>query len=123
MPILNIEIVLRPGEALPAELAKTLAERAAQVFGAAPGTVWVKLKTIDADNYAENGIGTETYHPVFVAVLKAKLPTPEQMQEEVTALSATIAEACDRPTEIVHVLYEPAGVGRIAFGGRLRGSG
>ncbi|MCI0334447.1 MAG: hypothetical protein L0228_14610 [Planctomycetes bacterium] len=122
MPILDIEIVLRPGEALPADLAKTLAELATQVFGAAPGTIWVKLKTIDADNYAENGVGTETYHPVFVGVLKAKLPTLEQIQAEVTALTAVIAEACGRPQENVHVLYEPEGAGRIAFGGKLRGS-
>ena len=44
MPILDVELVLEPGEALRPELAGELADQAGEVFGAAPGTTWVKLR-------------------------------------------------------------------------------
>ncbi len=39
---------------------------------------------------------------------------------EVRRLTDAIAAACGRPAENVHLVYAPAGRGRVAFGGRLR---
>jgi phenylpyruvate tautomerase PptA (4-oxalocrotonate tautomerase family) len=120
MPILDVELVLEPSEALRPELASELADRAGEVFGAAPGTTWVKLRAISADHYAENQTGRPAdVYPVFVSVIKAKLPPLNERQREVTQLTEAIARICRRPPENVHVLYLPEGAGRMAFGGRL----
>ena len=120
MPILDVELVLRPDEDLPANLARQIAVRAGEVFAAPPGTTWVKLRTLAATHYAENDAehGLDVY-PVFVTVLKAQLPEPAALQAEVAALTDALAEACGRPPENVHILYLPAGAGRMAFGGKL----
>ena len=60
MPILDVEIVLEPGESLRPELAGELADRVGEVFGAAPGTTWVKVRAIPAEHYAENQTGHPT---------------------------------------------------------------
>jgi phenylpyruvate tautomerase PptA (4-oxalocrotonate tautomerase family) len=120
MPILDVEIVLEPGEALRPGLAGELADRAGEVFGAAPGTTWVKLRAISADHYAENQTGRPAdVFPVFVSVLKAKLPPLNERQREVTRLTEAVARVCRRAPENVHILYLPEGAGRMAFGGTL----
>lgn len=120
MPILDVELVLRPDESLPADLARQIAVRAGEVFAAPPGTTWVKLRTLAATHYAENEAEPgPAVSPVFVTVLKAHLPEPAALQAEVAALTEAIAAACGRPPENVHILYLPPGVGRVAFGGKL----
>ena len=118
MPILDVEIVLKPSEMLSRDLAPELANRAGEVFGAAPGTTWVKVSAIAAEHYAENGGPPEGVYPVFVSVLKAKLPTAAELQTEIASLTAAVAQVCARPPENVHVIYLPEGSGRVAFGGK-----
>jgi hypothetical protein len=43
----------------------------------------------------------------------------DEMKREVAALAAAVGAACHRPTEEVHLFYEPPGRGRVAFGGKL----
>lgn len=119
MPILNIEIVLHPAELSDPGLAAALAERAGAAFGAAPGTTWVRLHYLPAGQYAEDGGPAEEIAPVFVSVLKARLPPAEALPAEAARLAEAIAAVCGRPAENVHIIYEPAGAGRVAFGGRL----
>jgi phenylpyruvate tautomerase PptA (4-oxalocrotonate tautomerase family) len=120
MPILDIEVVLEPGEALRPELAGELADRAGEVFDASPGTTWVKVRAIPAEFYAENQtIRPNDVYPVFVSILKAKLPPLDEHQREVTRLTEAVARICRRPLENVHILYLPEGAGRVAFGGRI----
>lgn len=119
MPILDVEVVLRPGESLRPTLAADIANRAAEVFGSPPGRTWVKLHLIQANHYAEDGQTAVGRHPVFVSVLKSQPPSPEIMPAEVEQLTHAIAEACARPADNVHLIYQPAAVGRVAFGGRL----
>jgi len=120
MPILDIEIVLRPGERLRAGLAAEIADRAGEIFGTPKGRTWVKLHPIRPEHYAENGAGPDNeISPVFVSVLRARLPEPEPMQTEVTFLIETIALACARPPGNVHIIYQPAAAGRVAFGGKV----
>ncbi len=114
MPILDVDIV----GAADLDLAQKIADAAGQVFHTPAGETWVRLRSPDA--YAENG-GTlpEGVRPVFVSVLKAQPPTGEELALEVQALTEAVAHACGRPPENVHVLYAPAALGRVAFGGRL----
>lgn len=121
MPILDIEIILKPGEELAPGLARGLADRLGEVFGAAPLTTWVKVRSIPAEQFAENKMDfAQATYPVFVAVLKTKLPSPEQMPYEISQLTPLIAHLCSREPEHVHILYLPEGSGRIAFGGSLQ---
>lgn len=103
-----------------AGLAAEIADRGGEVFGSPPGNTWIKLRPIPCDHYAENGVGPpDGVYPVFVLVLKARLPAPDPLRAEVSRLAAAIAEATGRPVENVHIAYLPAGAGRVAFGGEL----
>lgn len=119
MPILNIEIVMRPGENLPPGLATELADRTGEIFDSPAGNTWVKVYLIPAEYYAENSSAPNGIFPVFVSVLKAKRPSPDALQVEVNRLTTAIAQICNRPQENVHIIYSPEGRGRVAFGGNL----
>jgi phenylpyruvate tautomerase PptA (4-oxalocrotonate tautomerase family) len=120
MPILDIEMVICQDEALAPGLAADIADRSGEVFGSPPGSTWVKLRAIPCDHYAENGGGPpDGVYPVFVSVLKARLPAPDALRAEVARLTAAVAEATGRPAENIHIIYLPAGAGRVAFGGEL----
>ena len=120
MPILEVEIVLRPTEMLPSDLAARLAECAGAIFGSSPGETWVKVRTIPAEQYAENDSQLpEGFYPVFVSILQARQTPLAAQQAEVAELTASIAHVCGRPTESIHLFYQPEGQGRVAFGGKL----
>ena len=119
MPILVVEIVTRPQEKLAPSLPKVLADITGEIFGSQAGGTWVRLHTLPADRYAEGPGESGEYFPVFVTVLKASLPSAEVLQAEVARLTRAIARACARPEENVHIVYQPAASGRVAFGGRL----
>jgi phenylpyruvate tautomerase PptA (4-oxalocrotonate tautomerase family) len=120
MPILQVEIVLRAGEVLPDRLAADIADRAAQVFGAAPGRTWVRLHALPRDQYAEDGGGpSRGVYPVFAGVLHRQRPAGDDLRQEVGRLTTVIAEACGRPPENVHLFYEPDALERVSFGGKL----
>jgi phenylpyruvate tautomerase PptA (4-oxalocrotonate tautomerase family) len=118
MPILDVEIILQPDETLPIYLAAELAEAAGHVFNSAPGETWVKLKSIPAGQYAENG-SPSGVTPVFVSVLKARHADLETTRIEVARLTMLVARLCLRPAENVHIIYLPEGLGRVAFGGQI----
>lgn len=119
MPILDVQIVLRPRESIRPKLAAELAKRAGEIFKSPQGSTWVKVHAIAATNYAENDGGPTLVYPVFVSVLKARMPSPDQLKSEVEQLTKAVARACTRPEENVHILYLPEGAGRVAFGGRI----
>ena len=120
MPILEVEIVMRPGEWMRDNLAAEIAERAAAVFRAPAGRTWVRLRTLAPEGYAEDAGGPPPdVYPVFLSVLKAEMPPADELATEIADLTRAIAVACDRPPQNVHIHYEPAARGRMAFGGRL----
>ena len=122
MPILDVEIVAPDSTpSLPADLTQSLAEAAAQVFDSPPGRVWVKLRMIPSAEYAENGGTPPDVYPVFVTVLKSRVPERSVLEDEVTQLTEVIAMILERPVENIHIFYQPDGAGRVAFGGRLVG--
>lgn len=120
MPILEVEVVTGPDETAPPDLARRLADAAAEAMAQPPGRTWVRLRTLPAGLYAEDGGGPPAgVRPVFVSVLKARRPAADALAEEAARLAAALAAACGRPVENVHILYEPDAAGRIAFGGEL----
>ena len=78
------------------------------------------MHLMPCDHYAENGGGpNDGVFPIFVSVLKARLPAPDVLRAEVDGLTAAVAEATGRPAVHIRIVYLPAGAGRMAFGGEL----
>jgi len=117
MPIVDIEIVYEDG-VLPPKLPLRLADAIGKVLGSRPQGTWVKLRVLSHEHYAENG-ASETLLPVFVSILQGKDPSADKRKEQSLALATVIAEVCERRTENVHILFQPEGAGRVAFGGVL----
>lgn len=112
MPILDITIV---GAATDETLAQRLADAAGDALGSERGRTWVRLHRLARTDYAESG-GSDV-EPVFAQVLLAQ--PPDDRAALARSLSRAIGRAAGRPEENVHVLFEPAAAGRIAFGGSL----
>ena len=120
MSILDIEIVTPDStQSLPADLTQSLADEAAQIFNAQAGTVWVKVHIIPLTQYAENNGKPASVYPVFVTVLKSRVPQGSELEEEIARLTKVIANVLNRSETNVHIFYQPDGAGRIAFGGKL----
>ena len=118
MPIIDIELVQeRPGPVEPT-LAHRLADALGEVFEAQPGKIWVRLRELPYGAYAENHVA-KAPKPVFVTVLASAPPEGAQLEQRIVAITDVVAEHCKRPRENVHVMFESAARGRIAFGGKL----
>jgi hypothetical protein len=79
----------------------------------------VKLHGLPANLYAENGEEQTSIYPVFVKIIKSTLPNITKLQDEANRISIAVANIVERPAENVHVIFEPDGTGRVAFGGKL----
>ncbi len=119
MPIFDIEIVSRPGEAAATGLAAGLADALGSVMGAAPGTVWVRIREVAPGDYAENLSGEERPSPVFVTLTASAPPEGERLDRFARQVSEAVAPLTGRAPEEVHLLVQPAAKGRIAFGGKV----
>jgi len=122
MPILDVEVVMEDDQEIAEDLASDLANAAGSMFKLSGGRVWVKVRKLSMKQYSENGGGPPFgVLPVFVSVLKAKIPESGDLEQEVSDLTDTVAKIFDRLRENIHIFYEPAARGRVAFGGRLIG--
>ena len=119
MPIVDIEIVLRANEIIREEMVSELADELGEIFHSSPGKTWLKVRLLAAAQYAENGGKPEGVYPIFVTVLKSKMPSMEELQEEMAKITGVVAHICGRPSENIHVIFQPEGRGRVAFGGKL----
>ena len=120
MPMLDVQIVGRLSDSDHRDLARRIADAAGAVLGSEPGQTWVTLHFVASEAYAENGGGPAGgVEPVIVSVVQASLPTGSALSEQIARLTRAIAQACGRPAENVHLVYQPHGKGRVAFGGRL----
>ena len=119
MPLVEIEFV---GSMPPSagELSRELADALGEVFQSARAETWIRMRHLPVDHYAENGeddpMGAEA---IFVSITKRDLPDPSLLANEATQVASVVATLCQRSIDRVHVIYEPAARGRIAFGGRL----
>lgn len=119
MPILEVEVVGEITAPLRHGLAQRLAEAAAQVFETAPQQTWLKLRYLDAQDYAENAGAAPSPLPVFVRVLLRTALEVEERRRLARMLARVISELSARPVARVHILFDDPGQGRIAFGGEL----
>lgn len=119
MPILNIEIIREVREDIKPGLTSRLAEITGEVLQSRPQGTWVKLHYLPQENYSEKG-GLEAGLPVIVSLIQANPPTGQDLEEQVSRLTESIARTVGHPPENIHILIEPPAVGRIAFGGTLR---
>lgn len=120
MPILEVEFVGPAPDNVKRALARRVADAAGTVFGSPPRTTWVRVRFVSADEYAENEGAEPGVFPVLVRVLQADPLQGDDLATEARRLTEALAAACNRPAENVHLVYEPAGRGRVAFGGTLR---
>jgi phenylpyruvate tautomerase PptA (4-oxalocrotonate tautomerase family) len=120
MPILEIDVVLRSESDFVGDAsARRLAVRCGQRLGSEPGRTWVMVREIPTAHYAEDGSAGEAVAPVFVRVLQADPVPIERIEDVVHGLTEAVADALGRSKAQVHVILEPPGRGRVAFGGRL----
>ena len=121
MPIIDVEIVGPITEAVRAGLAQRIADAAGAALNSGPQGTWVKVRYLAEDAYAENdGSPRDGGQPVFVSVLVAELADRTLLSEQAVRLASAVAVGCGRSTASVHIIFEPAGAGRVAFGGQLR---
>ena len=119
MPIFDVEIVTRHQEPLPPALAGDLADALGGVMEAVPGKIWVRLRSLPSDGYAENGVGADRPFPVFVTLTASAPPQGEHLDHFVRQVTEAVARLADRPPENVHVLVAPAARDHVAFGGKV----
>lgn len=123
MPIIEIEMIVDQ-EIEPAMLKKIsqrLADGLGEIFSSPPAATWVRLRSLPRWQYAENNSPLPPdLQPVFVDVLKSAELAPALLRDEAFQIATTVASILDRPKENVHIIYQPAALGRIAFGGKLR---
>jgi phenylpyruvate tautomerase PptA (4-oxalocrotonate tautomerase family) len=120
MPIVTIQIVCAERNEIPKERVQALADALGALFESRDGETWVRMSYLPQAHYAENGTarGPEI-QPTFVEVIKGSLPAQEALAAEASRIAEVVAEQLSRPKANTHVLYQPAGIGRIAFGGNL----
>lgn len=116
MPIVDVELVGAPAAD---SLAQRLADELGAALGAPRGKVWVRVHTLSAARYAENGVPAPTPTPVFVTILSSNPPEGEALDHLVARVTAAVGRLTEREPELVHVLFEPSAKGRMAFGGRV----
>lgn len=119
MPIVTIEIVDTAAATTPG-LARTLADAIGDALGAPPGSIWVRVRPLERDAYAENRTpASATPAPVFVTIEERAPPRGGALAARIAALTDAVAAAVGRDRSLVHVDVAPPAAGRRAFGGRL----
>ncbi len=121
MPIVQLQLVIRDdSERVAHETLQLLADELGEHFQSGTAATWVKVDYIPFEQYAEN---RETLRddarPTLVHVLKYKIPEQERLAQEAKELARIVANALLRPERHTHIIYEPDGNGRVAFGGLL----
>jgi phenylpyruvate tautomerase PptA (4-oxalocrotonate tautomerase family) len=120
MPVVTVEFVSDSDRPMRDGLAQALADAVGRVLGTPPGQTWVRLRSLQPNQYAENDthLGASEL-PVFITLLERLPPTGAELQAQVTSLTQAIAQVFGRPSGCVHIEYASAASGRVSFGGRL----
>jgi phenylpyruvate tautomerase PptA (4-oxalocrotonate tautomerase family) len=117
MPIFHVDLA-DDGPPPPPTLARELARELGALLGSEPGHVWVRVTQCPAASYAENDAPPDPRW-AFVRLILRDLPPEHERPVLARAITERVAKAANREVENVHVLFEPAARGRIAFGGDL----
>ena len=115
MPIIDVEIV---APSVDPKMAQPLANALGHAFKAADGKVWVRLRALAPEHYAENHVAGPAL-PVFVTVLQRHPPQRDALDRRVAAITEAVARLTSRDPRLVHVLFEPGTSGRLAHGGQI----
>ena len=92
----------------------------ADISSRKPAGTWVEAEYLPIEQYAENLCElAEDVKPTLVYVLRHHLPAPEELAQEAMDLARIVAKRLQRPRRNTHIVYEPPGKGRVAFGGTL----
>lgn len=120
MPIVTIQLVTADVVEVASDEIQALADELGSLFNSDPGETWVRVTYLPHTQYAENHatIGSAV-QPTFVEILKGSLPEQDVLAKEAEHITQIVSARLSRPIENTHVLYLPAGIGRIAFGGNL----
>jgi phenylpyruvate tautomerase PptA (4-oxalocrotonate tautomerase family) len=118
MPILNVTIVGEV-EIKKNQVAKQIADKAAEVLNTPDGHTWVKLEYLSQDNYAESGTSLSRANPVFIELLKRNKLSIEEKEKIAKEFALGIGEILNRSPECIHTYFLPEGLERMAFGGKL----
>ena len=121
MPIVQLQLVIRDdSERVAHETLQLLADELGEYFQSGTAATWIKVDYIPFEQYAEN---RETLcddtKPTLVHVLKYRIPDEDRRALEAKALARIVANVLRRPERNTHIIYEPDGKGRVAFGGLL----
>ena len=120
MPVVTVEFVSDSDRPIRDGLAQALADSVGRVLGTPSGQTWVRLRSLQPNQYAENDMHlVATELPVFVSLLERLPPTGAELQTQVSALTQAIAKIFGRPASCIHIEYACAAGGRVSFGGRL----
>jgi phenylpyruvate tautomerase PptA (4-oxalocrotonate tautomerase family) len=120
MPIIDVSIVVAPGQAVAADLAQSLANSVGRALALPPAQAWVRLHVMPQDRYAENDtVLSPSELPVFAVVLTRQPPDDLQLPTSITKLTHAISEATGRAPASVHIEFAPSARGRASFGGKL----
>ena len=114
VPIVDVEVV---GSIDHLGLAQQLAETVGAALASPPGGTWVRLRTLDAESYAEDADDQPEPLPVFVTILARRLP--DDLEHVTSRLTHSLAPLLDRPPNRIHIEWSPPAAGRLFFGGHL----
>ena len=115
MPIIDVEIVGKPADP---KLTQQLADELGQAFRANPGKVWVRVRALAAELYAENDVPNAP-QPIFVSITTSHPPEGEELRRRVHHVTNAVARVIGRDPGVVHVVFDASAKGRVAFGGVL----
>jgi phenylpyruvate tautomerase PptA (4-oxalocrotonate tautomerase family) len=117
VPIVDVELI---GEADgDPEITQRLADAIGEALSSRAGGTWVRVRLLASANYAENGGRYEALRPTFVTVLERTRPTGSDLTDRVSRVTAAVVAVTGCDPNNVHVLFEAAAAGRLAFGGRV----
>jgi phenylpyruvate tautomerase PptA (4-oxalocrotonate tautomerase family) len=115
MPIIDVEMV---APAIDPRLTRALADELGHVFKAPKNKVWVRLRALPPEAYAENH-DPHPPAPVFVTILARQPPEGDALERRVAFVTEAVARLTGRDPHHVHVLFQASTRGRLAFGGTL----
>ena len=121
MPIVRLKLLVRDdAERLGKDTLQALADELGRYFESEPAGTWVEAEYLPIEQYAENSRElAEDVKPTLVYVLRHHLPAQEELAQEAMDLARIVAKRLQRPRRNTHIVYEPPGKGRVAFGGTL----
>ena len=120
MPVVTVEFVSDLDHPIRDGLAQAIADAVGRVLGTPPGQTWVRLRSLQPNQYAENDTHPEaTELPVFITLLERMPPTGAELQAQVTSLTQAVAQVFGRLSNCIHIEYASPASGRVSFGGRL----